>query len=274
MRWRAAGCTALESPVAVVLVLVVTAIACSSEADQAPAAPAVRGAYGRDSSESGVDVMRSVGLNTVTAAPDVATLDRLQARGMRAIVWLGAYNRAVSDPCAFERDDEWIRRRVGAVAGHPAIAAYQIADEPDASVGVCPNVVAQVRARAELVASIDPGAPTYLTISRSGYTYERWAPVVDILGLVIYPVSVRGYDPDMIPTAIAQAEADGVGRYWAVIQDFGTPNWYVVPTAAQLEREFEQWSASRMQGYVIYHWTLGGIEDSPDQMGVLSGVNG
>jgi hypothetical protein len=256
-----------------VLIVVTAATACSDDTAEMPG-PAIRGAYGRDSSESGVEVMRSVGLDTVTAPPDVATLDRLQAEGMRAIVWLGAYDRAVSDPCAFERDDGWIRRRIGAAAGHPAIAAYQITDEPDGSLGECPEVVAQVRARAELVASIDSSAPTYLTISKSGYTYERWAPLVDILGLVIYPVSIRGYNPDMIPTAIAKAEADGVRRYWAVVQDFGTPNWYVVPTPEQLQRQFDQWRGSPLEGYVIYHWVLGGIEDRPDQMGVLSGVNG
>ena len=242
--------------------------------DPGPPIAAVRAAYGRDSSSSGVDVMRSVGLNTVTASPYRSTLDALANHGMKAIVWLGAYNRKVTQPCAFEHDDAWIRDRVASVAGNPAIVAYQITDEPDSSVTQCPNVVDQVRARAALVASLDPGTPTYVTISKSGYDYARWVGTVDILGLVIYPVSVRGYNESMIPTAIQQAQKAGVSRYWAVMQDFGTSNWYTVPTAAQLQHQFDQWAASPMQGYVIYHWNLGDVEQQPDQMSTISGVNG
>ena len=29
-----------------------------------------------------------------------------------------------------------------------------------------------------------------------------------------------------------------------------------------------------MQGYVIYHWNLGDVEQQPDQMSTISGVNG
>lgn len=217
--------------------------------------------------------MRSVGLDTVTAGPYRSDLDALDAEGMKAIVWLGAYNRKVTEPCSFERDETWIRERIRAIAGHPAIAAYQIADEPDASVGTCAGVVSAMRDRAQLVASLDPSTPTYVTISKSGFTYERWADVVDILGLVIYPISIRGYDEAMISTAISEAEADGVLRYWAVLQDFATKNWYVIPSAEQLQHQFDQWADSRMAGYVIYHWALGGVEDRADQMQVIAGVN-
>jgi hypothetical protein len=87
-------------------------------------------------------------------------------------------------------------------------------------------------------------------------------------------VSVRGYNESMIPTAIQEAQKDGVTRYWAVMQDFGTPSWYTVPTAAQLQHQFDQWAASPMQGYVIYHWRLGDVEQRPDQMSTIAGVNG
>ena len=87
--------------------------------DPGPPIAAVRAAYGRDSTSSGVDVMASVGLNTVTASPYRSTLDALAAHGMKAIWWLGAYNRKVTQPCAFEHDDAWIRDRVASVAGNP-----------------------------------------------------------------------------------------------------------------------------------------------------------
>ena len=45
----------------------------------------VRGAYGHDASASGVDVMRSVGLDTVTASPYREALNELQSQGLKAI---------------------------------------------------------------------------------------------------------------------------------------------------------------------------------------------
>ena len=52
-----------------------------------------------------------------------------------------------------------------AVAGNPAIAAYQIADEPDASLTRCPDTVQAIADRAALVHALDDSAPTYVTIS-------------------------------------------------------------------------------------------------------------
>lgn len=238
-----------------------------------PSIPTIRGAYGRDDSPSGFAVMRSVGLDTVTAPPDRETLDRLHEAGMRAIVWLGAYDRQTTQPCAFERNDRWIRDKVTAVAGNPAIAAYQIADEPDASLTRCPDTVQAIADRAALVHALDDSAPTYVTITRNGSTDGLWRSV-DILGLVVYPVSVGGYNAGLIPAAIAEAEQAHVARYWAVIQDFGTPSWYVVPTADELQEQFDQWRAAPLEGYVIYHWALAHVDERPDQLAVLRGVNG
>jgi hypothetical protein len=243
----------------------------SPEPDR-PTVLAIRGAYGRDASASGTDVMRSVGLNVVTTAPDRAALDRLQAQNMKGIVWLGSYNRAVTEPCDFERDDAWIRKSVNGVAGHPAIAAYQVSDEPDSSVAECPGTVEKIADRASLVRSIDPSAPTYVTISRTGATYERWS-AIDVLGLVVYPVSIRGYNEEAIPKAIAAAESDGVDRYWAVLQDFGNGRWYVTPSDAELQHQFDQWATSRMDGYMIYHWSHADLDERPDHLAVISGMN-
>ncbi|TMK22403.1 MAG: hypothetical protein E6G68_02170, partial [Actinobacteria bacterium] len=72
----------------------------------------IRGAYGRDSSTSGVDVMKSVGMNTVTynGWAGRAGLDTLWAKGMKAVIWLGEYDR--TSPCAFELSDAQVRADV------------------------------------------------------------------------------------------------------------------------------------------------------------------
>jgi hypothetical protein len=191
---------------------------------------------------------------------------------MQAIVWLGAYNRAATAPCAFERHDDWIKEKVAEVAGHEAIVAYQIADEPDAAISQCPGTVEAIADRAALVRSLDPAALTYVTISRTGATYERWK-AVDVLGVVVYPVSSRGYNETLIPEAIEALTTDDVSEYWAVIQDFGTPDWYVLPSASQLERQFDQWATSAMSGYMIYHWSKSRLDDRPDHLEVIEQIN-
>ncbi|MDQ4025366.1 MAG: hypothetical protein M3217_07740, partial [Actinomycetota bacterium] len=123
----------------------------------------VRGVYGRDSTATGVDLIAAAGFDSVTVGPWREELDALQAEGMKGVVWLWDYDDA---RCSFEKDDRWVRRVVGGIAGHPAILAYQIADEPSfARVEPgCRDVPEHVRARSDLVHSLDPRAETYVVI--------------------------------------------------------------------------------------------------------------
>lgn len=237
----------------------------------------VRGVYGRDSSSTGVATIRVTGFDTVTAMPDRDDLDTLWAEGMRAVVWLGEYHR--TRRCSFEWSDAAVTRAVQGIAGHPAILAYQIADEPNyARPQGCRDAVSDLVARSELVRSLDPGVPTYVTLStwdgREGYPYQYFASVADIVGLVVYPCS-RAWDEsggcrfDMIDTAIAEAERDGIERYWGVIQDFDD-GWYRSPSAAELDEQFARWEGSRIEGYFVYHWNHGDIENRKSHRAVLT----
>lgn len=155
----------------------------------------VRGAYGRDSSANGVSIMRAAGFDSVTVMPSLADLDALEAAGMRGVVWLWDYD---DDRCAFEKDERWVRQTVAAIADHPAILAYQVADEPSFAMvdPGCPDVPAQIRARAELIESLDRGATTYVVIptwdGREAFPYEHFAGTTDVMGLDVYPVPPRG----------------------------------------------------------------------------------
>ena len=237
----------------------------------------VRGAYGRDSTPGGVTLMRAAGFDAVTAGPWKDELDALHAAGMRAVVWLWDYD---DRRCAFEKDDRWVGRVVAAIAGHPAILAYQVADEPSfATVDPgCPRVPEQVRARADLVRSLDPGATTYVVIptwdGRQAFPYEHFAGTTDVMGLDVYPCwhGVDECDLGLIDAAIAAADEDGVPRYWAVVQDFDD-GWYRSPTARELDAQLERWARSRMEGYFVYHWNEGRIESHPDHLAVLAKHN-
>lgn len=234
----------------------------------------VRGMYGRDSSASGLDVIRGAGFNTVTVQADRSDLDHLRRAGMKGIVWLWGYD---DDTCAFNRSDEEIRAEVARIAGHPAILAYQIDDEPGhARTEGCPSVARQIRDRSRLVKSIDPGATTYLVVStydgEEEYPYQYFAGTTDIMGLDVYPYNQNGAHPSMIDTVIREADKDKVRRYWAILQDFSDGH-YVTPTAAQLREQFIAWRRSRMEGYFVYHWNHGEIEDRPSHLRVYASEN-
>ena len=195
---------------------------------------------------------------------------------MRGVVWLWDYD---GSRCAFERDDAWVREIVSDIAGHPAIAAYQIADEPNYDrVAGCPGVGRHLRNRSELVHSLDPGVPTYVVVSswdgREAFPYEHFTGAADVMGLAVYPCTVEQErcEMDLIDGAIREADEDGVGRYWAVVQDFGD-GWYRPPTAAELGEQLDRWGRSRMEGYFVYHWNEGDIEAKPDHVAVLAAHN-
>jgi hypothetical protein len=250
---------------AVILATAITIAApVSAQTDPYP----VNGVYGRDSSPSGVDSIASAGFNTVPGSTDPSELDDLHDRGLRAVVWLGEYNRnrwGVEDDvsrCRFLFDDDWIRDRVGLIAGHPAILAYQIADEPSyATQYGCP-VAADLTARSDLVKSIDPTKPTYTTVPTSNgvdaFPYAAVAGTTDILGLVVFPCSYvwdtrGGCRYDLIDEAIAAADSAGIDRYWGVVQGFGD-SWYRAPVYQELREQVERWDESRAEGTFILDW--------------------
>ena len=239
-----------------------------------PPVALLKGAYGRDSSASGIDKMKAVGLNMVTASPDVATLDKLHAQGMQAIIWMGSYNRKAQEGlCEFERSDAWVTERVTAVRGHPAIAMYQVTDEAPGQMEVCPDAPGDMAARNALIKSLDPSKPTYLTCN-TGHEWGPFAGTADIFGLVAYPVSNQaGYSATKIPSVIEKARVAGFERYIAVMQAFGN-SWYRMPTAAEMQRQFDEWAvAPGYEGYMLYHWQLGNLENLPDHLAVIEGVN-
>ena len=253
-------------------------------AQDASAAGFVAGVYGRDSSTTGVDILHQTGFNTISMSVNLGNiqssikqLDMLQAKGMRAIIWLGSYDRVVK--CGFERSDSWVKQVVGALAYHPAVAAFQIADEVDrATARGCPNVPAAIAARNAVIRSVAPTVDTYVTVTAfdgvDWFPYEKYASTASVLGLVIYPCvkAKPTCNWARIGKAIQAADADGVARYWVVMQDFGDTT-YRQPTATELDQEMTSWHSSRLEGYFMYHWTKGNLESKPDHLDVLKSQN-
>jgi hypothetical protein len=185
-------------------------------------------------------------------------LDAAAARGVRVLVWLGGYANENGQVCAFNWSDDKVRERIAEVRGHPAILAYFIDDEPHAE---CPNAPAQIRARSELVKSLDPGVPTLISENRAS-DFDELANTTDIMLLIIYPCNhADGCVYSKISERVQAAEAAGVARYWGAVQSFGD-EYYRVPTAGELETLFERWHATRAERLVAYTWDCCGDPDT------------
>jgi hypothetical protein len=203
---------------------------------------AVRGIYDRDT-----DRQAALGFNFMDSGPYEDQMQALAARGLKGFLWLGGYSNST---CSFNYSDDWVRSHVSDVAGHPGVGAYFIDDEPDAS--RCPTVPAQIKARARLVESIDPGPPTFI-VTNDADQLELYAGAVDVLALDHYPCSIRyGCDYSKIDAQAAEADRLGV-RYWGVIQAHGD-DWYKAPSPDELHQQFAHWRATDMEGYLVFAW--------------------
>ena len=242
----------------------------------------VRGVYGKDSSQGGFDRIGSAGFNTVMTDPYIESLNPLAAKGLRGVVWLGAWINAPT--CGFENDDTKIRALVTAIAGNKAILAYYLGDEP--LVSQCPAAPTMFKQRTALVHSLDPGSKTFTVIQQYegsiARDYAPWAGAVDILGFDIYPCSkAKPCDFSAIDYAIDSISAAGITNYWAVIQDF-QDCFYRLPTAQELGSEFDHWARSGMTGYFVFSWNYQAsdstcvgtsLDNHPDNVAMLKSEN-
>ena len=202
----------------------------------------IRGIYDRD-----IDPQAALGFNFIDSGPYRDQMDVLAARGLKGFIWLGGYSNTT---CTFNYTDDWVRSHVAAIAGHPAVGAYYIDDEPNAA--ACPGAPAQMKTRSDLVKSIDPGPPTFI-VQYHVDQFKLFAGTVDLLGIDRYPCSIKyGCDYSKIDAAAAEADRLGV-RYWGVVQAHGDA-WYRVPTPEELHQEFVHWRATHMEGYLVFAW--------------------
>ena len=235
------------------------------------ASVAVRGCLGKDSSATQYDRIVAAGFTALDRAAYRDYLDGLPA-GVKALVWLGDYDNTT---CTWEKSDDWIRTHVEAIAGHPAIAAYYIADEPH--LWDCPLVAVHLKARSDFVNSLDPTHPTMAVIEPHWpeNPYTPYVGMVDIIGVDRYPCSyVSGCVFSKIDDTLALLDQAGVPHYWAFIQAFAD-SYYRMPTADEVHEEFRHWRQSRMEGYVVFSWAYGTdtLENHPDLIDALGWEN-
>lgn len=243
----------------------------------------VRGAYGKDSSPTGYQVMAANGFNSVMTGPYKELLDPLTTLGLKGVVWLGPWRNKPT--CAFQRDDATVTSLVSAIAGHRAILAYYLGDEPHVS--ECPNAPRLFKKRSDLVHSLDAGSKTFTVIQASengiSHDYAPWAGSVDIIGFDVYPCARASATCNfgLIDAAIEAIKSAGITRYWAIPQDF-QDCYYRLPTAQELATQFDHWARSDMSGYFVFSWNYqpadptcvgASLDNHPDNVAELKHEN-
>lgn len=215
---------------------------------------------------------------TAAVSPATSTaLDTLNTQGLKGLVWVGDYDNTA---CQHEKSDATITSIVNSVKNHPALLGYYISDEPEQAVAACPNVATQLKARSDLIRSLDPNTAhiTFQIISNQGtnlrcYDYTTFMGVTDVMGLDIYPfrqnpayvpcVSDPTHPLNDISQAISafntqsaaykQSHPSFVPRFYAVAQDFEDTYWRR-PTVAELQQQFAAWQNSGMEGWWYFSW--------------------
>jgi hypothetical protein len=235
-----------------------------------------RGAYS-DSSASFSGIARA-GFNAIMGSHYRGELDAVTTLGLKAVVWLGSWS---NKSCSFNWNDSQVQSAITPVAGHPAILAYYLGDEPLFS--ACPNAPQVFATRTALVHSLDPGRPTFTVVQawdaggRESFPYGHFARSVDILGLDVYPCarSKAACNFAEIDSAVAAADAAGISNYWAILQAF-EDDYYRMPTPDEIAAQFEHWRRSRMSGYFVFSWDYLGskLDGRPDLVAQLARSNG
>jgi hypothetical protein len=198
--------------------------------------------------------LAATGFNASSDGNDPGTLRAQRAVGLRGLVWMGEWNHAT---CSWEYADSQVVSIVQGVKGSPNLAAYELGDEPLQT--PCRNAPAAYSQRTALVHRYDP---TGLTMTIDDELNNPSGPpptilmkgTVDILGFDVYPCQVgRACQFGMIDSAIKTIHAQGISRWWAVIQDFEGQGWRF-PTSPELTTEFSMWRPSGLSGYLVFAW--------------------
>ncbi len=227
----------------------------TSSPTAAPTSWFMRGTYGRDTTcrppgysddngcyfGTGVSKIYGAGFNTVQAQPYPGALAALSDAGLKAVVWVGGWNKAT---CVWELSDVQLTATINSIKGSPAILMYYLADEPLLS--SCPSAPSAFAARNLYPCSFQNGTD-----------------------LAANPKTRRPCDfSNVIDANIRRIEAAGITGYIGVMQDF-QDCYYELPTNQDLRTQMTHWEklATHLAGYLIFSWNFTGNPCSYGSLG-------
>jgi len=216
----------------------------------------VRGIYASWPYASEYPKIASLGFNAVSVEPWRDRLDYLRSTGLKGLVWLEGYDNVT---CSFVKSDSWVTDRVLDVRDHPAVAAYEIDNEPHAY--ACPTAPDQIKKRVSLVRTLEAPykAILYITLSRDFSAFSHVG--VDLIRISAYPCSYAdGCVMQKIASKVQAAKAAGFSRIWGGSQTAGD-TYYRPPTPAELAQIQQTWRGAGAEGYVAWAWDGHGTTD-------------
>jgi hypothetical protein len=197
-------------------------------------------------------------------------------RGSRGLYWLGDYLNTPT--CDWEKSDAEISTKVRAARGDPKVWGYYFSNEPDPY--GCPNAVAQHRARAKLIKSIDRAKATYISLDMNWREQALkqipvWVGATSYVGLNPYICFVgrRTCDFGWLNRVIAAANKAHLA-YFGHVQAFKAEEWRW-PSPAELRRMLDRWATSKQKGSAVFTWSWGGsvLSSRPQLVRVLKQFN-
>lgn len=205
--------------------------------------------------------LRALGYDLVDVKPDASLVAGVPP-GMQAFLWVGNFH------CEdFELDFESFKRAVHRFGRDPRVYGWYLSDEPNA--GDCPEIVKDIRLRAEYIRRHAPGQLSFISLTdfpMKPLTPERVG--VDLFGLDPYPcegsAKAREHcDIGAIDRMVRMADDAGIprARIAPVLQAFGQScssgdKQYWLPTQDQFRRILARWDAlaPRPPLEISYSW--------------------
>jgi hypothetical protein len=152
-------------------------------------------------------------------------------------------------------DAAFIARKILKWRSHPAVGAWELADEPEMK-GIGPE---DLRRAYVLCKKLDPARPVVVLWAPVEHrvSYESAGRVFDWGAIDVYPLNPSGYDATLIPQAVREL----VGRMpfeerplTPVLQAFADPRHPLpdIVTLRQMAQQFRQ--AGATAGLALYNW--------------------
>lgn len=145
---------------------------------------------------------------------------------------------------------EYAKEKVERFKDHPALLAWNIADEPEIH-GIPMEDLAEIY---KIVRTIDPVHPTYMVVAGMSH-YETYGRITDVLAPDIYP----------LPNGPITTVGDGIEKAtnlfperptWSILQAFKLPpNYPYAPNVTELRHMAYQSMLEGAQGLAYYSFT-------------------
>jgi hypothetical protein len=207
----------------------------------------LRGVYDFGSAVDDWPTLTAAGFDAALAPIEkIRALRRIARAGGKVWVQPGHWDNST---CSLSDPDALAVRKAKAAVATGGVIGFYLADEPD--LDACPNAPAALAARNALLHRDVPGIETVIVLYEHITQFARSA---DALALDPYPCQYGHCDYGSITEAAAEADRAGV-KYYGIVQAFGEPPHYDLPTTAQLHRIFATWRATDMSGYFVFAWS-------------------